>query len=67
MKTKNLREAIEEAERFIKRAKALEDAAYGEGGKVPDVLYSYSTEKAAVKRSSMDLSRALSKLRNDKE
>lgn len=55
-----LQEAIDEAERFIKRAKTLRDSH-------PDsqwgTYFALPAEQGAVRRSSMDLTRALSKLR----
>jgi hypothetical protein len=56
----NLDEAMEEAKRFLKRAHELKDTH------AETRFNSYHCEpklQAAVKRSSMDLSRALSKLR----
>lgn len=64
MKTENLKEAIEEAKRFLKRAEDLnkkvskKESAYIYGG--------YPKESGSVKRASMDLTRSLAKLRNDK-
>jgi len=63
MKTENLKEAIAEAKRFLKRAEDLnkkvsKESAYIYGG--------YPKESGSVKRASMDLTRSLAKLRNDK-
>jgi len=59
-----LKHAIAEAERFLKRAKALEKIMHKEGS---DNGVHWSTcgklETTAVKRSSMDLTRALADLR----
>ncbi|MCJ7829344.1 MAG: hypothetical protein MUP81_06360 [Dehalococcoidia bacterium] len=51
-------EAIIEAERFIKRAKAAKKDLES------DECYSSSKEVAAAKRASMDLSRILTKVRH---
>lgn len=73
MNLESLREAILEAERFLKRAKEL----YKADAKIrkvneknvrnqfnPDWVMDLSvTRKAAVRRASMDLTRALAKLR----
>ena len=56
----DLREAMLEAERFLKKAKAVRNIVQGAG------QYSYSKETAACLRSSMDLTRSLSKLRSSK-
>lgn len=58
MMPETLKEAIQEAERFLVRAKALQKDP--EGFKY---LYSPHAQRAAVKRASMDLTRALAKLR----
>lgn len=62
MKIENLKEAIEEAQRFLKRAEDLrkktsKESAYVYGG--------FPKESGSVKRASMDLTRSLAKLRND--
>lgn len=60
MKQNLLQIAVEEAERFLARVNDLQDAQ-------PDPKvwgYEGSPETAAVRRSSMDLTRALSKLRS---
>lgn len=51
LKIEDLNDAISEAERFLKRAK------------VAKAKYATDKEAAAAKRASMDLSRALSKIR----
>jgi hypothetical protein len=57
-KIQALKEALAEAERFIKRAKAaIKDLE-------SDEWYSSSKELAAAKRASMDLSRALTRVRH---
>lgn len=55
-----LTDAIIEAERFLAFAAKLQDAAEARG----DRIYAGSKESAAVRRASLDLSRALSDLRN---
>jgi len=58
MTPETLKESIKEAERFLARAKALKKDPEG----FQD-LYSPNSQRAAVKRASMDLTRALAKLR----
>lgn len=55
MKTQNIKEAKFEAKRFLKKIKDFEDIGSS----------NQSKESGALKRSSMDLTRALSKMRND--
>lgn len=55
-----LKVCIEEAERFLKRAKELEEV--GKNKDVEGYYHDYK-EQAAVKRASMDLTRALADLR----
>lgn len=62
MKTNNLKEAIQEAKRFLQKANELKSLSGDSGA---NFIYGYNVESAAVKRSSMDLTRALAKLRND--
>lgn len=52
-----LKTAVMEAERFLARAKALK-RVYVDGAR-----FGYSKETAAVRRASMDLTRALANLR----
>lgn len=52
-----LKEAIAEAERFLKKAKAVTPKEIARNG------YSPSVEIAAAKRASMDLTRALARMR----
>lgn len=63
---KNIMEAEQEAKRFLKRVKEYKESdSYG-----PDkrgYSYFYSAERAAIKRSSMDLTKSLSKMRNRDE
>lgn len=62
MDRNKLRIAVEEARRFISRAEALPPPTAPEG----DYQYlfdSFPKEKAAIKRASMDLTRALADLR----
>ena len=58
MRRDDLQLAVEEAERFLARAKRLlsED-------RLPDYPYLYGPDAAAVKRASMDLTKALPNLR----
>ena len=60
MKKETLKVCIEEAERFLKRAKELEEV---EGNSDVEGYYHYPKEQAAVIRSSMDLTRSLADLR----
>lgn len=55
--TTKLRAAIEEAEEFIRRAKALDDRLLADPG------YASLPERSAVRRQSMELTRALVKVR----
>lgn len=65
MKISNVLEAKKEAERFLKRIKELE-ASQGILTKKGAGDHTIgSKETAAVKRSSMDLTRSLSKMRNN--
>ncbi len=62
MTPENLRHAIEEARRFILRAKELQnklDADCNDG----DSITGYPKQSGAVRRASMDLTRSLAKLR----
>jgi len=72
MKLTNLKEAILEAERFLKRAGELrnEDIRICRQSRyqtkaAEEELNSSGSFTAAVRRSSMDLTRSLSKLRNE--
>ena len=58
MTEQKLKAAIDEAKRFLSRATALHKVATNYGG-----YYSNPKEQGAVKRSSMDLTRALADLR----
>ena len=58
MNEHTLKEAVSEAERFLKRAKELQDLLKDK----PHAFYG-TKETGAVRRASMDLSRALSDLR----
>ena len=60
MEVSDLNESIFEARRFIKRANAAIERIQGTGHDYNIVGYK---ETAAARRSSMDLSRALAKLR----
>jgi hypothetical protein len=67
MRYKNLCTAIEEAERFLKRARRSKAAAVlstPDNEKItPWMTLNSPVDDAATKRSSMDLTRALAKLR----
>jgi hypothetical protein len=63
MEIENLQSAIEEAERFVKKAKQLEKT-FDAGGRTAGTIYGFPAEQGAVKRASMDLTRSLAKLRN---
>ena len=70
MKIENILEAENEAKRFLAKVKDLKQSEInGDLFKKNDKPFSNTTtgskETGAVKRSSLDLSRALSKLRND--
>lgn len=63
MNRDKLKAAVAEAERFIKRAKALPK---GEPYKIGDDVFTqdyFPKEQGAIKRASMDLTRALADLR----
>lgn len=77
MNRRNLNEAVKEARKFIKRAEELEDGvskltsytSYSEGTTkyLSSEDYRYNDnpkESGALRRSSMELTRALAKLRN---
>ena len=59
MKKQTLEQCIKEAERFIERVKKLQSVNTGTG----DDFWWNNKEQAAVKRASMDLTRALADLR----
>lgn len=68
MKVENLKEAISEAERFLEIAGQVKIkkvvGTHQAAGKTWLVVEDYTKETAACKRASMDLTRALAKLRN---
>lgn len=64
MKLDNLDKAIQEAERFIEKAKVARESRQP-STYAPSIYYFRGLESSACKRSSMDLTRALSKLRQD--
>lgn len=68
MKTSNIIEAKEEAIRFLKRLKEVEESDINQN-KFKIISDNEETrtskETGALKRASMDLTRALSKMRND--
>lgn len=59
----NILEAESEAKRFLKRVDEYKKSDCYEPDK-KGYSYYYSPDRAAVRRSSMDLSKALSKMRN---
>lgn len=63
MKTDNIRAAVAEARRFIQKAEAFEAqvSAYLRGGSRH--YFSAPKESGAVRRASMDLTRALAEMR----
>jgi len=65
MKAQDINEARKEAKRFLKRIKELKESDMNKiAFMVPGRTYIYtSKESGALKRSSMDLTRALSKMR----
>ena len=64
MRDKDMLEAEEEAKRFLKKVLAYKDSdCYSENNS--GYAYFYSPDRAAVKRSSMDLTKSLSKMRNE--
>jgi len=70
MKLKNLLEAEKEAERFLSRLKDVKQSEtngwlFRKNDKPFSDITTTSKETGALKRSFLDLSRSLSKLRND--
>lgn len=66
MTEETLKEAIAEAERFLEKAKAVKwERRQIAGGLYGDKTYPYvdATKTAAAKRASMDLTRALARMR----
>lgn len=62
MLDKNILEAEKEAQRFLERVLAYKQSdCYSENNS--GYAYFYSPDRAAVRRSSMDLTKALSKMR----
>jgi hypothetical protein len=61
MKMVAVNEAIAEAQRFIKAAKQVKAVKFFNG--VPAAEAEYGKDSAACKRASMDLTRALAKMR----
>lgn len=59
MLTANLEEAIREAEAFVKRAKNLP-----RNPRLPQYVEQGTKDSSALRRKSMDLTRSLSKMRN---
>lgn len=64
MKLTNLEFSIEEAKRFLQRATELQ-AAHNRPDR--EYLDGNPIEQGAVRRASMDLTRSLSKLRNERD
>lgn len=65
MRELDLREAIDEAKRFLKRAEeALAEEERSGLKRSTPFFWSPSKHSSAVKRASMDLTRALTRLRN---
>lgn len=67
MKVENILEAEQEAKRFLKRLKEVKESELNKNRfKDKDRPYTYtSKETGALKRASLDLTRALSKMRNE--
>ena len=63
LRVKTVKEAVEEARRFIEAAEVAERAAGWTGTDASDPWYEPGRYCAAVKRASMDLSRALAGVR----
>lgn len=63
MKTEDVKEAIREAERFIKKARKIHDVGWTDCSGKKQVYLKCGADAAACKRSSMDLTRALAKMR----
>lgn len=62
MKVETLKTAMQEAERFLKRAEALLENST-ENGEFKYFRFHCSKDSASVKRSSLDLTRSLADLR----
>jgi hypothetical protein len=60
MRKDNLADAMREAKKFLERAKDLQASCV-----VGDYRTPYGAKSAAVKRSSMDLTKSLAKLRRE--
>lgn len=63
MNDKNVLEAEMEAVRFLQKVRAYKESDCYSGNN-DGYSYFYSPDRAALKRSSMDLTKALSKMRN---
>lgn len=63
MRTTERKKAIEEAQDFIEKAEKLLKAAKGDS-EMPNYIGGYPKQQGFVRRSSLDLSRALADLRN---
>lgn len=60
MKSEHIEEAASEAKRFLERVDALSASL---GGNLKQLFGGYSKESGALRRASMDLTRALAKMR----
>ena len=63
MKMPAVKEAIAEAEKFIKRAKNVKEYTWKDSSGITHRHILMGADPAACKRASMDLTRALSKMR----
>jgi hypothetical protein len=63
MKMAAVKEAIQEAERFIKAAKKIKETTCKDCFGIVRKFDPYGADAAACKRASMDLTRALAKMR----
>ena len=63
MDDKNILEAEKEAKRFLKRVKEYKESDSYEPDK-RGYSYFYCSERAALRRASMDLTKSLAKMRN---
>jgi hypothetical protein len=63
MNRTKLAAAVAEARRFIERAEALPESVQSASGDYQFVMDNFPREQGAIKRSSMDLTRALADLR----
>lgn len=59
MKIENIKKAVEEATRFLERTKALYEGMKAKG----EYMWANPKQSGAVRRASMDLTRALAEMR----